>query len=121
MQQGPHGSASILTAKARMWQYSDGLAQAPYAVCAGELATTRAGLSQRCCRWVRASGCLPSPGGVGHPTSYKNDITLIDVRKRPHGRAYPWRERLAGMTLRRRAKASRSARAGAPTSNELAG
>jgi hypothetical protein len=33
------------------------------AVCriAGEMPTTRAGLSQRCCRWVRSSGCLLLP------------------------------------------------------------
>ena len=29
--------------------------------------------------WVRASGCLLSPAGAGHPTRYKNDITLIDA------------------------------------------
>src|ERR1017187_2880674 len=47
---------------------------------AGELATTRAGLSQRCCRWVRSSGCLlwAVVCGAGHPITYQRDITLID-------------------------------------------
>jgi hypothetical protein len=46
---------------------------------AGELATTRAGLSQRCCRWVRSSGCLlwAVVCGAGHPITYQRDITLI--------------------------------------------
>src|SRR5271166_3356856 len=77
VQEDPHGSASILrhttaaaaatlppaicvTPKARRWRYAHGLIRRRMP-CRGELATTRAGLSQRCCRWVRASGCLLSP------------------------------------------------------------
>src|ERR1039457_99180 len=44
---------------------------------AGEIATTRAGLSQRCCRWGRSSGCLLAECGVGHPITYQYDSTLI--------------------------------------------
>src|SRR4029077_14499523 len=41
---------------------------------AGERATTRAGLSQRCCRWVRSSECLL---WCRPPASYQGDIILI--------------------------------------------
>ena len=46
-------------------------------------------------------GLPPVAWGVGDPTSYKNDITLIDVSKRPTGRvrACRWRSRSAGKTL----------------------
>ena len=55
----------------------DWIDQALQAGYAAELATTCAGVSQRCCRGVRSSGCPPVGCGVGYPITYQSDITLI--------------------------------------------
>ena len=99
VQEDPHGSASILIPKARRRQCARGLIRRRMR-CRGGVSHRPRGPFAAVLSLGARIGMSPVACGVGHPTTYKNDITLIDVRKGPTGRVWPcpWRGRSAGKT-----------------------
>jgi hypothetical protein len=99
VQDDPHGSASILTPKARRWQHAHGLIRR-HMPCRGGVSNHPRGPFVAVLSLGARIGMPPVACGVGNPTTYKNDITLIDVRKEPTGRVRPcpWRARPARKT-----------------------
>jgi hypothetical protein len=84
MQEDPHGSSSILTPKVPSWQCAHGLT--------GRRMPCRGGVGHHPRRPFAAVlslgariGMPPVACGVGRPTTYKNDITLIDEFQQADG------------------------------------
>jgi hypothetical protein len=99
VQENPHGSASILTPKARRWQCAHGLIRRRMPCRGGVSRHPRRPFAAVLSLGARI-GMPPVACGVGHQRPIKNDITLIFVRKGAAGRVQlcPWRARSAGKT-----------------------